>query len=222
METSSSPTQKYAREPKQDRSRASLERLLSAASDLLIEVGYNGFTLQDVSKRSRVSIGSIYNRFSGKDDLIREVHNRELAVMDTEGAVLINDLRRRDLPLRDLVPAIVTEFGTFLKKHSPILRPIMEIAAVDEVVSAKGSAHFAQQVGDFERLLLDCVDEINQADPERSVSICFQVIYASLSRYLGLGTVSEVMGEGDWDLLLSDLSRVALHFLLGHPEQLQG
>jgi len=57
-----------AREPKQDRSRASFERVLDAATALLAERGYSEFTLQELSRRSKVSIGSIYCRVSGKDD----------------------------------------------------------------------------------------------------------------------------------------------------------
>ena len=57
-----------AREPKQDRSRASFERVLDAATALLAEKGYSEFTLQELSNRSKVSIGSIYGRVNGKDD----------------------------------------------------------------------------------------------------------------------------------------------------------
>lgn len=219
--TTSSRNQLYAREPKQDRSKASLERLLQAASELLAERGYAEFTLQDVSKRAKVSIGSIYNRFSGKDDLIRELQERELHAMEVEAAVLINKLRRKDLRLKKLLPLITREFGFFLKRHSPILRPMMEIACIDEVVAKKGKEHFEQNIGDFERLILERRSEITQENPERAVHICFQIIYASLARYLGLGTVPEVVGEGNWDRLLDDVSRVSLHFLLGHPDQLK-
>ena len=51
-----------AREPKQDRSRASFERVLDAATTLLAEKGYSEFMLQELSNRSKVSIGSIYGR----------------------------------------------------------------------------------------------------------------------------------------------------------------
>lgn len=222
MPKSASHSQKqYAREPKQNRSRESLERLLTAASEVLAEKGYNEFTLQDASKRSQVSIGSIYNRFSGKVDLIREVQERELQKMDVETAIIVNRLRREELPLRKLVPTLTREFANHLRNHSRILRPLMEVAGVDEVVAQNGKKHFAQNIGDFERLLLERKSEITQSNPERAVQICFQIIYAPVARFLGLGTLGEVMGEGDWDTLIDDLSAVALHFLLGHPDQLK-
>src|SRR4026209_2000726 len=88
-----------AREPKQDRSRVSFERVLDAATALLAERGYSEFTLQELSRRSQVSIGWIYCRVSGKDDLIRRVQVRVLDRLDVEQASFINRLRRPQLPL---------------------------------------------------------------------------------------------------------------------------
>ena len=63
------------RGPKQDRSRSSMERLLAAAVKMLVQRGYSEFTLQELSKRAKVSIGSIYLRFENKQALIREVEH---------------------------------------------------------------------------------------------------------------------------------------------------
>src|SRR5262245_26618965 len=77
-------TGSLAREPKQDRSRASFERVLDTATALLAEKGYSEFTLQELSRRSKVSIGSVYCRVNGKDDLIRLVQVRTLDRLDVE------------------------------------------------------------------------------------------------------------------------------------------
>lgn len=208
-----------AKEPKQDRSRASFERLLDTATSLLAERGYSEFTLHELSRRSKVSIGSIYARVKGKDDLIRLVQVRELDKLDVEQASFINRLRRQELPLMELVPATVTQFGRFLRKHAPILRAFMELAASDPVAAEVGKKHFNQAVLDFRLLLLERRAEIRHADPEHAVDACFNVVYASLGRYLGLGTMGDVAGEGDWDQLLEDLSLISLFFLLGDPRQ---
>jgi len=208
-----------AREPKQDRSRASFERLMDAGTALLAEKGYSEFTLQELSRRSKVSIGSIYARVTGKDDLIRLVQVRVLDRLDAEQANFINRLRRKELPLKELVPATVTQFGNFLRKHASILRAFMELAASDPVAGEVGKKHFNQALLDFRLLLLERRDEIRHADPEHAVEACFHVVYASLGRYLGLGTMGDVAGEGDWEQLLEDLSLMSLFFLLGDPRQ---
>lgn len=211
----------FVREPKQTRSKATLERLLKAAKDLLAEKGYGEFTLQEVSKRSKVSIGSIYCRFSGKEDLIRQVQLSEVTAMDDEFAVIVNTLRRKQLKLRELVPELTREFGNFLRRHKGVLRPVMEVALIDPVIAKTGSEHFKHSVEDYKRLILECRTEIRQTDAERAVDTCFRVTYASLARYLGLGTIEELNKDTDWDSLLEDLSQVALYYLLGDPKKLQ-
>ena len=211
----------YLKEPKQNRSKASLERLLNAACELLTENGYKDFTLQEVSKRAKVSIGSIYNRFKSKEDLIRLLQVRELETLEVETAMVITRIRRKQLKLRLLVPEVVSEYANLLKKHKGILRPLMEISAVDEVVATYGKTHAAQNIADFIQLLLERKEEISQPDPARAVDHIFKVVYAALARYLGLGIMDGVSGEGDWEELLDDLSQITLHYLLGHPDNLK-
>jgi len=206
-----------AREPKQDRSRASFERVLDAATTLLSEKGYSEFTLQELSNRSQVSIGSIYGRVQGKDDLIRLVQIRVLDRLDIDQATFINRLRRQELPLRELVLETITQFGNFLRKNASILRAFMELGAGDPVAGEIGKRHYNQALHDFRLLLLERRDEIRHADPDHAVVACFNVVYASLGRYLGLGTLGSESELGNWDQLLEDVSLMALFFLLGDP-----
>ena len=62
-----------SRKPQQGRSKASLERMLAAGRELMLDRGSEEFTLQEVSERGQVSIGSIYLRFESKDNLVRGV-----------------------------------------------------------------------------------------------------------------------------------------------------
>ena len=217
----STDTTEFHREPKQSRSRASLERLLRAAADLLIEKGYAEFTLQEVSKRANVSIGSIYNRFNSKENLIRQVQRNELEALEVDSAVAINMIRRQNLKLRQLVPAVIRQYGDILRKDQGILRPLMEISVVDEVVREIGKQHAWQNTEDFLKLLLECKDEITQPDPTRAVHRGVMYAYSALSRFLGLGFVDSTSGEEDWDEMLEDLSEITLHYLLGHPDNIR-
>ena len=83
------------REPKQERSRRSFERVQDAALALLVERGPDAFTLAEVCTRADASMGAIYNRVNGKDDLIRLIHEREMARVDsdTEKALQAIDLQ---------------------------------------------------------------------------------------------------------------------------------
>lgn len=206
-----------ARKPRQERSRRSLQKMLQTAKRMLAKEGYSAFTLQELSKRSDVSIGSIYHRFENKQELVRHVQVDVLETIENEHAVLVNQLRRRKLPLRKLVPAVVRTYGEFLHKHAPILRVFMELAPQDAVISETGKRYFAQSMLDLKFLLLDARAEIGHSDPEHAVDAALNIIYAVLGRYLGLSMARDVIGEGDWNVLVEDLSLMTLLFLqVGH------
>src|SRR5690348_13601393 len=97
------------RPPRQRRSRESLARVLDAGAELLKDVGYDGFTLQEVSRRAGVSIGAIYGRAANKDALILAIHEREMERMAAENERLRSTVQRDDLGPRQLVEALVRE-----------------------------------------------------------------------------------------------------------------
>jgi AcrR family transcriptional regulator len=203
------------RRPKQDRSRSAMERLLATALEMLVQSGTSEFRLQELSRRTKVSIGSIYLRFDNKQELIREVQTRFLEQIERDHALVINRLRRRGLALKTLVPVAIRDYSLFLRKHSRALRVFMELAQNDPVIAANGKKYYKHSATDFALLLLDRRAEIRHPDPERAVDACFSMMYTSVGRYLGLGTTSDVMGEGDWDRLIDDVSLMAVLWLSG-------
>src|SRR5260221_12110569 len=56
--------------PTQARSRARVENILKAAGALLGEVGYDGLSTNLIAGRAQVPVGSIYQFFQGKDDIV--------------------------------------------------------------------------------------------------------------------------------------------------------
>jgi AcrR family transcriptional regulator len=59
------------RPPQQERSRRTLERMLSAALELLEAQGPDALTVTGITRRARTSVGSFYARFDGKEQLLR-------------------------------------------------------------------------------------------------------------------------------------------------------
>jgi AcrR family transcriptional regulator len=190
--------------------------MIEAAIEILQEDGLHALTLAEVSRRSRVSIGSIYCRVKGKEDLIRAVQSVALAEMEKEFAALVNRVRRRALRLRELVPAIVRELALYLRRHATLLTALMQSGAQDPLVEAAGRKAFQQNALDFRLILLERHAEFRHPEPERAAATCFMVVYGALARYLGLGAAGAADGarEGDWNLLVEDLGLMALAFLV--------
>ena len=201
------------RTPRQDRSRQSFERVLNAAMDLLMEVGYEGLTLAGVSARAGVSTGSIYGRIRGKDDLLKAVQARILERTEAGQERVLARLQASDLPLETLVPRAVNALGEFMREHAGLLRPLMAQAMADVAVSGRGKASHSKLQDGWIAVLLSRRDAVAQQPPEAAGLACFRIAYAAFARYLGLGSSMESAGEGDWSALKRDLGVMCLAFL---------
>ncbi len=69
------------------------QRLMRAASELILEVGFEGMTTAAVAKRAGVSEGAIYRHFAGKDALAEAVFADIWSIF--------NDFMEKNLPPRE-------------------------------------------------------------------------------------------------------------------------
>lgn len=67
------------KDPKQSRSRATVDTILEASVRVLVDVGYPRATTRRIADRAGVSIGSLYQFFSSKDEIYAAVLEAELA-----------------------------------------------------------------------------------------------------------------------------------------------
>lgn len=71
-------SQTARRRPRQARAQATVDAIIEATAQVLLRDGYGGLTTNHVATRSGVSIGTLYQYFSNKDDLIGALIDREL------------------------------------------------------------------------------------------------------------------------------------------------
>ena len=176
--------------PKQDRSRASFERVLDAAVELLKEQGYQGFTLQEVSRRSRTSIGSIYCRVKGKDDLFHAVQDHVLANLDAEMESILDPPKWNRVEPRKLILFLVRELAEYLRRHTPVLRALISRELADSVVMKKGKKAHARLADRFQFLMMQHAAEFSHPDPDHAIAFCFNLTYAAIAKHLDLDTIT--------------------------------
>lgn len=117
------------RAPRQARARELVDALVEAAAQLLVERGYEGASTNAIADRAGVSVGSLYQYFSGKPDVFRELmerHQAEVhplvarALRDLEGCEeapapavesLLHDLLRLHARQPELMHAMDTQLG---------------------------------------------------------------------------------------------------------------
>lgn len=202
-----------SRKPQQGRSKASLERMLVAARELMLERGSEEFTLQEVSERGQVSIGSIYLRFESKDNLVRGVIAEVLDSLRAEETALLAKLGNDCPDLDSFVPAYVEGYAELLRQHAPLLRMTMERASFDPLVSGPGKENALRAETDATEALLKHSGQFGGTDHRIKAQSAFHIIYATLARQLSLGSTGESAPGYEWSLLKRELGRMCLAYL---------
>jgi AcrR family transcriptional regulator len=205
------------RQPRQTRSHASLERMLAAAEKLMADRSDDDFALTDVAKAGKVSIGSIYCRFDSKDALIQAVQRRVSLRIQERQRALVTRVALDTESLAAFVPRLVDEFAESLREYAPILRPMMQRAARDEIVSKFGKSSHAMVVADVTKAMVRYRDSIAHPDPARAVQAGFNMVYAAVARSLSLGSTQESADGGSWRQLKQDLAHMFTSFLVTPP-----
>lgn len=202
-----------SRRPQQGRSKASLERMLSAAEKLMAEGGNEDFTLQDVSRTGDVSIGSIYLRFESKDNLVRAVIAGYNARIAEDQNSMIAAVTNQSRDLAAFMGNFVDAYAEFLREHAPMLRLAMDRARHDPLVSGPGKETATRAAQVSADAMLAFSNEFGGEDRELKAFSAFNVIFSTLARQLSLGSSAETSQDLDWLVLKKQLARMCLAYL---------
>lgn len=201
------------RKPKQQRSRATLQKLVEAGIELLQERGYEGLSIGDVSARAGVSVGSIYQRFDSKEALFAALHEAFLERIDAEQRDLFSDIDP-GLPDDRLIAEAVTRLAKMLQRHEHLLRVMILRGAVDEPTRQRGSRSSVVLAETFEGFLLTSVRGFRHENSEVAATICFRIVYATLTRRITSGPNFESATGISWELLTQEVARACASYLL--------
>lgn len=205
--------EKVSRTPQQGRSKASLERMLVAARELMLERSSEDFTLQEVSKRGNVSIGSIYLRFESKDNLVRAVLADAMQELNAAEHAMFDTLSAECGTLDEFMPRYVQAYAEVLTVHAPLVRLAMMRAENDPLVATPGKRAALHAVEQATAAMLRYAREFGGADFENRAGSAYYVIFATLARELSLGSSAESVTNYDWEALKRELGRMCLAYL---------
>ncbi|MDN3296474.1 helix-turn-helix domain-containing protein [Streptomyces ficellus] len=110
-----------------------LEHVLRAAREVFGELGY-GAPMEDVARRARVGVGTVYRRFPSKDVLVRRIAEEETARLTEQARAALGQEEEPWSALsRFLRTSVASGAGRLLPPH--VLR-----VGVDEPAGAQGGA----------------------------------------------------------------------------------
>ena len=159
----SAAAQPLRRAPKQARAQQRVSRMLDAAEELFVEVGYDAATTNQIASRASASIGSLYEFFPNKQALAQALADRYIEQL---GAVIeermVNDPSWTG---EQLVDSIVTALDEFWRRH-PATVPLLRGALGAPALMKAGEQIRVALVGHIEAILLERRPDV---DPERAL-----------------------------------------------------
>jgi AcrR family transcriptional regulator len=133
------PSATPRKQPKQERSQATVEAILSATTHILTEDGYDRLTTNRVAERAGVSIGSLYQYFPNKEAVIfalAEHHANEMVQLARHHLEGLSD---RTIPevLRQIVKAALAAHAVNPKLHQVLHEQIPHSEVMQRLDKAK-------------------------------------------------------------------------------------
>ena len=174
------PTTRPATPHKQDRSRATAERLLSATIQILDEAGLEGAVVPRIAALAGVAPASVYRRFADKDALLRAAFLHALRLSGEA-----NGERLEKLLLRDSLDATARQLMAMLfeqyRRHPRLLRALSRFvdADSDKVFVHEARSLIRANVEAVVDVVLTHRNEIAHADPRGALQ--FAVLNAACS-----------------------------------------
>ena len=209
---SAEPTAPGFRPPQQARSRLALQRMLTAAQEVLAAEGHDEFTMTAVADRAGMSVGTIYRRFDGKEQLLAAVKDRMLSELETD---LAERLRAADPDLAGIISSFAATIADAFVTGGAAW-PYL-IRGTGRSLEARG----VQALGTTRRLFIAAawphLGAVRRPDPEAAVDAVERMITGAL---IHQAAANASAGDGlpmrEYGRRLCDMA-VAYLLTPGHP-----
>lgn len=161
------------KEPKQSRSKSTVEAIFGAVTHILNKDGVVHLTTNKIAEVAGVSVGSLYQYFKNKESIFEGIILRLTEENLQSMEQILNE--SKNLKVRDVITLIVQNHFTALQKMEKVATVVLEYAP--KVLPA---AHFKRADERTINFLLQTVQKnqvkIKPANPELAFFICVQAV----------------------------------------------
>jgi len=195
--------------PKQARAQATVDAILTATGELLVELGYDRTTTNAIARRAGVSIGSLYQYFPNKEALLTALCEHHMTEMT---ALLIGEIaglrhRSLDQAIRPLVKAL-------LRAHA--VAPALHRVFIEQVPRING----LERVQQLDRMLIEVMRSELERRPEklrpRDLEMAVFILVHSVQAVTHAAILERPDALSD-DALADEISALVLRYLLADP-----
>lgn len=173
----SRPSAAPRKHPKQARSQATVEAILTATAHILTEAGYDQFTTNRVAERAGVSIGSLYQYFPNKESLLLALAEDYANQMLSLAQEHLEDVGDRSIPevIQQIVKAAVAAQRVNPKLHRVLHEQVPQSEVMHEVMQQLDPA---KMEGMLRSLLSQQADQLKPQNLDLTVFIIERTIRA--------------------------------------------
>jgi AcrR family transcriptional regulator len=161
--------------PQQARSRAALQRLLASAEHVLVNDGLEELTIARVADHAGVSVGGVYRRFAGKEQLIDAVKQ---ALVERLEQSVSTALDRAAPSLGGVLDVFTTALAETLDESGRLIPAMLAGGR-----SAEPPEQGLRTLTSLQQQFIDAVaphrDQIRHPDPEAALNIAFRCVIAT-------------------------------------------
>jgi AcrR family transcriptional regulator len=203
-----------ARPPQQERSAATMNRILDAAASLLTEGGWDAFRILDVSSRARVSVGVIYQRFGDKDGLFSAVHDAHLARFAARASEAFDPAawpQEEDSPA--FVREAVTRLGAIFEDLGVLNGVLLLNSNKIPGLGERGADVMATVREKVTAMIRSRAADIPRGDPDVAVAVCFRIAYSTFMRFATFVWYSSQAHEMSWQVIISEVAHACALYL---------
>jgi AcrR family transcriptional regulator len=160
------------RQPRQDRSRRTLERLLDVTEELLEERPFEEISVGEIVRRAGTSVGAFYSRFRDKDALLPALYRRYDRWVGMEAKIARTAEPWAGEDLAGVVRWIVGEIATVFRTRRHLMKAMTLHARLrPDKIDRETRERRTREMSFLREALLSRRDEIGHPDPERAVDL---------------------------------------------------
>lgn len=197
------------REPRQDRSRATRERILTVGVELFQEGGWDAVSVNEACRRANISAGAFYGRFQGRGALVDAITGRLFEALEDVSEHAFHG-GETTVSLEDGIRHATQALATLASLHGATMSRLLD----DPLARDRSETALSFIVGQYRSILLSHGSEITHPTPEHAVDFVLRVSLESLSFRPPTNTPTAL--RHDESRHVEDLAAM-VHAFLTHP-----
>lgn len=197
------------KEPRQQRSRATVDAILDATARVLVQEGYDAASTNRIALKAGVSVGSLYQYFPSKEALVAALIDRHMEEMSAQFATQIADLAGEapQKVVREVIRGMIAAHQLEPKLHGVLTEQIPRVGRVNKVLEMN------RQVGVLVRAWLESVQEsLVTKDLDAAVFLLVTTV-ESVTHAMVIYDGADVSAER----VIDELTALVCRYLFGSP-----